>query len=107
MNKLELIVHLRKLGNREILPDNTSCGLCAELRLVDINLYYRLFDMVVEWPLFSGCSVYPVPSGNDEFNNWDIYDECDNHWEGDSQYIKNRLNLCLWLADELEKELDS
>lgn len=108
MNKA-LIEHLRGLGTGEITPLwGGAFGICDEL----VNLHKRgcisssemqhCSRLMQDWPEFSGDPEFPVPSADSQLNEEGAFLDSENLWSG--KYGDNRKQLCLWLADQLEKE---
>lgn len=100
MTKEEVITHLRKLGNGEILPKNLCYGICHELFM----LGYRVRE-------FGDLLSDDYPVQHPTKNAGIAYSQIYNLWEDDSNiedniYRQNRRDLCLKLADYLENEHD-
>jgi hypothetical protein len=98
--KVEIIEHLRKLGRREIEPINTTAGICEELRDLFKVAYYHTINTAKKWLWHSGDSGFPVPSPGKDPE--DKYFDTPDKWSG--SYGERRRELCLFLADEWEKE---
>lgn len=106
MDNQELAQHLRDLGNGVIKPRHTSEGICRELQILvnedRISPRQRIYISILMrgWPKHSGSLTYPVR------HSWLIsetaYHDTNNLWDND-EYGNNRRELCIWLADELEK----
>lgn len=114
--KLMLIQHLRKLGNKEKKPEDTNQGLCTELDSFGLDWYVQdiLLELITKWPLFSGRKTFPIPSPDCtelDCTKLDcrekagiMYFKAVDMWNGKTRYSVLRLKLCLWLADRLEEE---
>lgn len=102
MKTKQLIKHLRKLGNGEIKPINACHGICVELGSIphDFNIY-TVADF---WPEHSGDISYFIPHPDSDLTPSEAYHGLNDLWD-DSLYADTRREFCLWLADELEKEL--
>lgn len=103
-----LIEHLRKLGNREIEPDCTGNGICWELRCLrvkGIDIDYNLIESIwSNWEHFSGNISFPLSSPDskdDPATQWTSRYKWDN-----TPYGNLRRELCLYIADELEKTIE-
>lgn len=106
MNTKQLIKHLRKLGNGEIKPINKGYGVCSELSVCKIATgdAEKVYKILVAWPEGTGSAGYPVPHKN--LTGFGAYDRQDiPMWDRRTQYGKARARLCLYIAQELEKEL--
>ena len=98
-----LIGHLRKLGHKEIEPQWRDDGICSELTREGIpnsDLFIAIY--AERWPKYSGSRVFPVPEPDK--NPVSSYSFTKNKWDN-TPYGDNRRELCLFIADELEKEL--
>ena len=108
----KLADHLEKLAAGTIEPVNPRLGICGELGLLiplSRNSYHAfskldlVMDLVVDWPKYSGSLAFPVPHPAynrpvDAFYNPDY-----SKWDTDTEYGRNRRELCGWLAEELRK----
>jgi len=109
--KKEIMIHLRKLGNREIKPTNKEYGMCTDLDVhtnINIRAAYigdRFKHIYKTWPKYSGSINFPVP--HPKLNSTQAYQIGKSLWDARTTYGKNRLELCLYIADRLEEELDS
>lgn len=109
MNFEKVIEHLRALGRKEVDPIDNNQGLCSELSerfyfsgdvcLTDEQLE-DVQDLMNDWPKSSDEIEFPVP--HPTMDPVESYCVCDDLW-GDDEYGDNRRELCLWLADELER----
>jgi hypothetical protein len=110
MNRKELIIHLRNLGNGDVLPRSRRSGLCVELNgLISLQLMNEVHRAWMTWPKWSGSAGFPVPHpkypkdpgrANDRYYR-------DGHkfgsiWTG--KYGDLRRKMCLHIADVLEKK---
>ena len=99
MNLDEAIKELEYLGNGGE-PKYTNLGICGNV--CESITILKLQELWVHWPEYSGMSLYPVP--HPKYDSHLGLLKTHNVWEG--EYGNNRRKLCLWLADELEKELN-
>ena len=98
--RIEVIEYLRKLGNGEIEPGSIKKGICFNL----YKCYLVVISVYVDWTTwseFSGDKTYPV--GHDPRDAYESFVEGLHLWEG--EYGASRKRLCLWIADQLEKNL--
>ena len=128
---LEIAAHLRKLGNKEIEPIRVTAGLCINLekRFSESDEWFLMspssdFCFVDQWPKYSGDPYYPVPcpvelearitsQANYEFDDvntiheacYDYYLEHGAGWNIDDPYGALRLELCLWIAEQIEERV--
>ncbi len=109
-NAQEIIDHLRKLGKGEILPDNDHTGICNDLaKVFNRGISWDVTKLASKWPKYSGSENFPIPTPSYFDGGEDIAYLCyDNNssmsmWQ-DDEYGDNRRELCLFLADCLEKE---
>jgi hypothetical protein len=97
-NYVDLIAHLKALGNGTQAPVSKHCGICYDVKT---NFGYGVRDMtndlMHQWPKYSGDDTYPVP--HDKLNPHSAYD-LDDLW-ADDQYGDDRRELCLFLANAL------
>lgn len=102
VDKKLVIDHLRKLGNKKISPINDYTGICHELDLKFGIAEHRLIDYFRKWLKYSGDSKFPIKiyHRHPQFSYIEIRDK----WRK-TKYSELRLELCLFLADEIEKEL--
>lgn len=107
-----LITKLREWGNGESLPENSVSGICR-----NIYSFYgsdKALELMVKWPLAVkgaevGQFIIPMNRGDDSETGAEaayciIHDKKYMWVEG--EYAELRRELCLWLADELEKDHD-
>ncbi len=109
LNNKQIIKILRDIANNDIFPEGMEkCnGLCYLLSntLDRYDLRKTLESVIHEWPLFSGVKYYPV--SHPTLEPKEAYD-CtwsDHMWDN-SQYGKNRKDLCLWFADYIEQNFN-
>ena len=105
--KKAAIEALRELsGTGPLDIDYCENGICICLvYLYDISdLYVQdIMKRALKWPSYSGNALFPVPHPKKTPNRG--YMEESNVWKG--EYGELRKELAAWLADELEKELES
>lgn len=103
--KRKIMIHLRKLGNREIKPKNSNVGICSELsNKFDVYNVVTFIDKRTKtWPKFTGYFGYPIP--HSKYNASMAFQMLANLWDARTTYGKDRLELCLHIADVLKKEL--
>jgi hypothetical protein len=102
--KETIIAHLKKLGTGEIKPKKWVFGICRELdEVCNIGGDPLVRNYAADWPKFSGHSTFPVPHSRKSATDAFIYTS--NLWEA-TQYGDDRRELCLFLADRLEAELN-
>lgn len=94
-----IVEHLRKLGRGDIKPEEPAFGICYELRMKKWVPNYKAHFF--NWPKFSGHLQYPVC--HESMSAQDAFDSIPNLWCDDS-YGDDRRELCLFLADQIEKE---
>lgn len=100
-----LINHLKRLSTGDVKPINESWGVCYELsRKFDI-MYNELYTYFEKWPKFSGNFEFPVPANIENKSAKDLFYEIENLWVDNNDYNNLRLELCLFLALEFEKEI--
>ncbi len=104
--KRKIIKHLRALGNREIKPKNNGKGICGNLMTTfkDSSLDALICHHSYNWSKYSGYYIFPVPN---KVGALKAYINGLNIWDARTTYGRNRLELCLHIANELEKELKS
>ena len=96
----DIAVHLKRLANQEIEPENTITGLCHEL--------YRKFDipyqvscaLFIGWPHHSGDLCDPIKDTEERAYITRDYDSL-GIWDPSYEGGKYRLLLCDWLANKL------
>ena len=103
----EITTHLRSLADGTVMPVRQDCGLCNELRELDIVPYDIPW---LEWPENTHqCVSFPVPPSMDIYENAEhayIAGHDGDKWN-DSPYADARRRLCTWLAGWLEDNWDS
>lgn len=107
MNKT-LINHLRGLGTGEIAPVRGGTrGICCELNhlmgegVITYSEKRVVHCLMTLWPEYSGSADYPVLTPRFSSARAAFRFTSDK-WEG--TYGAARKRLCLWLADQLEKD---
>lgn len=102
--KKQVINYLFRLGKGQIDPVSRKHGICYSLEILFGVDYFDLVDLTARWELFSDDITYPVPSPNKKISSAEYYHRTKDVWIG--RYGKLRKELCLFLADQLEKELN-
>ena len=109
-NRLELIGHLENLGLGLAQPIAKQYGICHEMRMlaaVEIwpHTKTEIDSLLRQWDKFSGNDKYPVPH-----DGYDCPEHAFNYaesemWDSSTQYGRDRMELCLFLADQMRKNL--
>lgn len=101
----EMIDYCRGLGNGEIEPEYEERGLCGNFviefshSLGDLNINF------LNYPERSGLRLYPIkhPEMAADF----AFSSIRKLWDPTTEYGRNRLHFCRWVADELERKKKS
>lgn len=96
-----LIKWFTQMGNKERDPI-THRGICNQMPRSAPNLQ-ALVDLT-KWPEYSGNKAYPIPSFNKKYCPEQAYEILGHKWIRKSGACRRR--LCLWVANELQEELD-
>jgi len=104
-----LIEYLTSLGTGEIKPKSTEYGICHSINYEfcnsdAYNYLEKISKLWVYWPKYSGSKLYPVGIDSKKYYPDYLFVNVENLW-GDDEYGNNRRELCLWLAEQLEKGL--
>lgn len=90
-------------------PVGSVAGICEAIN-THVNKYTRngmdqFRDVYIQWPLYSGSMVYPVPSPSPAYTASDMYLISTPHmmWSPDHPYGALRLELLDWCIKFLEK----
>ncbi len=97
-----LIERLRSLASGEAKPLDIELGICHEVRMMSRLMSRPVLFIIVRWPEHSGHSSYPVR--HPKMSPQDAFMEGSDLWQ-DDEYGKARKRLCIFIADELEKDL--
>ena len=105
-NKTEVIKYLRALAKSE---DISRYGICDRINLqFGCDTEYKIRKIMMDWPKavpvekLKYNSRFPVP--HPTLSSVEAYfDANDNGTMWSGEYGHNRRELCLWVADELEK----
>lgn len=90
--------HLRKLASGEVEPYRLDKGICDELMDRFGFKARNTLLLAVGWEKHSGSILYPVPGGAEG------YLEHEDKWCEHTQQGRDRRELCLYLANEIENE---
>ncbi len=104
-NKVDLqdmVDHLRALGNGVADPAVIILGICRELQEFFNEGYNAVVPFYKDWPKYSGERSYPVPYRL-KSALWAFFSE-PNLWSIDTQYGRDRRELCIFLADSVEQK---
>ena len=112
--KRKLAKHLELLGKGKIKPKNKKLGLCAEVevfcyRILKLStrdaLSYkrRTLTLMSYWPKSTDNRNFPVP--HPTYSSGIAYISVGSLWDRRTTYGKNRAELCLWLAEQIRKEV--
>ena len=104
----DAINYLKNLG-LGCTPSEPKYGICSNLKtfldsrvnmLITRDILYKVYNLSCTWERYSGDDSYPVPDpeGGDPEDKYNI--TC-NKWTG--CYGDLRRELCLYLAEELQK----
>jgi hypothetical protein len=97
---------LEELAAGKRKPSSPFYGLCWEMVQLDFSVEIRefiLIQLAPEWPKFSGDILFPIP--HYKLPPIDAYVMTRNLWNPRTEYGRDRLELCGWLAKQLRKEL--
>lgn len=112
-NRELLVAHLKGLADGSIRPLWEHSGLCSELdrytirKWIDCPTKARIRELMVAWPQGTGSTQYPVPfmlgARCSEARAQRTYCTRTLPW-GNNAYGRARRAMCLWIAQQLEKE---
>lgn len=107
MTLLKVLKHIRANP-----PVDSVSGICEAIN-AHVNKYTRngmdlsneFRGVYIQWPLYSGCMVYPVPSPSPAYTASDMYLSSTPHmmWSPDHPYGALRLELLDWCINFLEQ----
>ena len=104
MKYILAIKHLENLGNGDIKPININHGICqalGDLLGEETEMQGILAPIFKSWRHFSGNTAFPVPHPKEGAYRG-FYVKVDK-WDPKTEYGALRLELCLFIADELKK----
>ena len=111
-NKKKVALHLYGLSDGSITPRDVTTGICHEL---DASMPYDFGTtstgymiggtvcfvayVSLHWDKFSGQYGYPIPDPEGEEPEHKVYYRTDDKWDIDTQYGRDRRELCVFIAD--------
>lgn len=103
---IEMAEFLEWLADTDEYPEELV-GVCSNLYHGGFSLFEvcQFLSIAERWDKFSGDRQYPVPDSCMDSAEA-AYDNCvDNMWDKDTQYGRDRRELCRFVAGELRKEV--
>jgi len=110
----DIAEHLTELGTGKAKPRFAGAGVCHELSgRYGYIIPAEIKDTYYQFPYYSGKSGYAIKHPILRARKaYDILGEDGNLWEilphhtrEDAQYIRARLDFCLFLADKINKQI--
>ena len=99
-----VINHLRELGMYKRWPEDTMCGLCAELAHITQWEFTPSAAVYISaaksWKNYSGSLTHPLLGGESAY-----YSVIWHKWARWNKYGRDRRAFCLHMANALEKVL--
>jgi hypothetical protein len=91
--------HLAGLASGKVKPKDKQQGVSNELvnHIGDSSVVIMAFELMRDWPEFSGVNSAPIGNGIDD------YLSNDKHWSG--PYGDQNKRLCKYLANRFDREL--
>lgn len=102
----ELLLRILKIIRDDEQYRIPNLGICAGVDMYcqeqnwvfDSNDGLELRHIMSLWPKFSGKTFYPVPSTDPEYDSLEMYLDCDDTWNQETEYGQLRwelLNFCI------------